>query len=150
MHCYAPAALVVAFGLTAFAPPTLHAQYKTAATVGATTRRSIEAAPRSIPAHLPLGPVLPARRDSTRRADSLGRDLLVGAGVGAAVGLTLGIVSRNHSSECDACVPPTEARRRRRRYGRHARWGGRLHRPGGRSAQTHWRWRRPGADALAA
>src|SRR5262245_10952007 len=71
MYYHASAALVVALGLTVSSPPTLRAQYRTVATVGATTRPSIDAAPRSNPSDRPLAPVLPARPDSTPPAHSL-------------------------------------------------------------------------------
>jgi len=43
------------------------------------------------------------------RPHSLGRHLLVGASVGAAAGLAIGIYSRNHSSDCTECVPSASA-----------------------------------------
>jgi hypothetical protein len=109
MQRHAPAVLAVALGLASLAPPALCAQYRAAQTVAAARSHRVDEVSQPARTDRPLPPRLPAASDSSPRSHSLGRHLLVGAGVGAAAGLAIGIISRNHSSDCSECVPPASA-----------------------------------------
>ena len=102
MHRFAPAAFAAAFGLTVVAPLPLLPQHRATLRVGVTvarnqrSRQPVEPAPR-------IAPRIRPDADSSAKRLSLGRHLLVGAGVGAAAGCAIGIYSRNHSSDCNDC-----------------------------------------------
>jgi hypothetical protein len=104
----ATVALTLMFAMAAFPLEPLGGQYRADQAVAASTSgRTAEGRPR--PRALTLSPALRVWSDSATRAHSLGRHLLIGLGVGAAMGLAVGTYSQNHSSECTDCMTPTSA-----------------------------------------
>jgi len=102
MRRFAPVLFAVTLG-QAVVPLPLLAQRRAALTAGATTairnnecRHAVEPGQRQSPR---LGP----DADSVTRKLSLGRHMLVGAGVGAVVGYGIGVYSRHNSTDCNDC-----------------------------------------------
>jgi hypothetical protein len=98
MHRFAPAVFAVALGQAIVVPPPLTAQDRAALTVGVTTaarnhesRQPLESSGRLSPRPWPDA-------DSTAKKLSLGRHLLVGAGIGMAAGLAIAIYAEIRST----------------------------------------------------
>lgn len=100
-----PLALAIAL-LLGFGRPA-HGQY-----CGATSfLGSTDSTDSSVTASLLRDATAPSRGSrpspSPSGADSPARYIAIGAAVDAAAGLTVGLISKNGSSECEACLPPT-------------------------------------------
>ena len=103
MQRFTHTALAVALGLTVVAPLPLLAQYRATVAVGPTTVARDRESQLPVESHRELSPRPWPGADSTARKLSLGRHMLIGAGVGAAAGYGIGVYSRNHSSDCNDC-----------------------------------------------
>jgi hypothetical protein len=109
MHRFAPAVFAVALGQSVLVPRPLAGQHRAALRVGVTAATGNAGSGQGVEPRARLSPSPLLDADSTAKKLSLGRHMLVGAGIGAAAGYAWGVYSRNRSSYCDGCVPPVSS-----------------------------------------
>lgn len=89
MHRFAPAVVAIAIGQTTLVPLPLIAQYRAALTVGVTTADLNDESRHPAESSERLSLYRWPDADSTAKKHSLGRHLLVGAGIGLVAGLAI-------------------------------------------------------------